>query len=62
MMESPVWTSVILTVYSLMIPFCWLVGGGDQKRTNDVELILVATRSSGGTLGDEKVITVITYL
>ena len=54
MMESPVWISVILTVYSLMIPFCWLVGGGDQDRTKEVELTLTATRSSGGAPGAEK--------
>ena len=57
MMESPVWASVILTVYSLMIPFCWLVGGGDQDRTKEVELTLAATRSSGGALGAETKVT-----
>ena len=56
MMGSPVWISVILTLYSLMIPFCWLMGGGDQDRTKEVELILAATSSSGGALGAEKVI------
>ena len=56
MMEIPVWISVILTLYSLMIPFCWLMGGGDQERTKEVELTLVAARSSGGALGAEKVI------
>ena len=37
-----------------MIPFCWLVGGGDQERTKDVELTFTAIRSSGGALGAEK--------
>ena len=54
MMVVPVWSSVILTVYSLIIPFCWLVGGGDQERTKEVELTLGATSSSGGALGAEK--------
>ena len=54
MIELPVWSSVILTVYSWMILFCWLVGGGDQKRTNEVELTFIATSSSGGALGAEK--------
>ena len=54
MMEIPVWISVILTVYSLMIPFCWLVGGGDQERTKEVEPTLAATTISGGALGAEK--------
>ena len=50
----PVWSSVILTVYSLMIPFCWLMGGGLQERTKEVELTFAATSSSGGALGAEK--------
>ena len=54
MIELPVWSSVILTVYSLMIPFCWLVGGGDQERTKEVELTLAAKSPSGGALGAEK--------
>ena len=37
-----------------MIPFCWLVGGGDQERTKEVELTLAATTISGGALGAEK--------
>ena len=53
MVELAVSTSVTLTVYSLMIPFCWLVGGGDQERTKDVELTFIAIRSSGGALGAE---------
>ena len=52
--ELPVWSSVIFTIYSLMIPFRWLVGGGDQERTKEVELTLAATSSSGGALGAEK--------
>ena len=36
-----------------MIPFCWLVGGGDQERTKEVELTFTAIRSSGGALGAE---------
>ena len=36
-----------------MIPFCWLVGGGDQERMKEVELTLAAIRSSGGALGAE---------
>ena len=55
-MVVPVWSSVILTVYSLMIPFCWPVGGGDQERTKEVELTVAATSSSGGALGAEKTI------
>ena len=35
-----------LTVYSLMILFGWLVRGGDQERTKDVELIFAATSAS----------------
>ena len=54
----PVCSSVILTVYSLMIPFCWLVGGGDQERTKEVELTLAATSFSGGALGAEKKIVI----
>ena len=54
MIEMPVWSSVILTVYSLMIPFCWLVGGGDQERTKEVELTVGTKTSSGGALGAEK--------
>ena len=54
----PVWSSVILTVYSLIIPFCWLVGGGIQERTKEVELTLGATSSSGGALGAEKKTTI----
>ena len=54
MIDVSVWSSVILTIYSLMIPFCWLVGGGDQERTKEVELTLAATSSSGGALGAEK--------
>ena len=46
-------TSVILTVYSLMIPFCRLVGGGDQERMKEVELTLAATSASGGAFGAE---------
>ena len=30
------------------------MGGGDQERTKDVELTLVAFRSSGGALGAEQ--------
>ena len=41
-----------------MIPFCWLVGGGDQERTKEVELTLAALRSSGGALGAENEIII----
>ena len=54
MILVPVWSSVTLTVYSLIIPFCWLVGGGDQERTKEVELTVGTTSSSGGALGAEK--------
>ena len=47
-------TSVILTVYFVMIPFCWLMGGGVQERTKEVELTFAAIRSPGGALGAEK--------
>ena len=47
-------TSVILTVYFVMIPFCWLMGGGVQESTKEVELTFAAIRSSGGALGAEK--------
>ena len=46
-----------------MIPFCWLVGGGDQERTKDVELTFAAIKSSRGALGaEQKVFSVIFYL
>ena len=47
-------TSVTLTVYSLMIPLCWLMGGGVQERTKEVELTFAAIRSSGGALGAKR--------
>ena len=46
--------SVILTVYFVMTPFCWLMGGGDQDRTKEDELTLAAIRCPGGALGAEK--------
>lgn len=46
--------SVTMIRYSLMIPFCWLTGGGDHLRVTEVELISVVTSPSGGTLGTGK--------
>lgn len=47
----PVSTSVILTLYSLMMPFWLCRGGGDQAIKMDVGLSGVAVRFSGGLLG-----------
>ena len=47
-------TSVILTWYSLMIPFLFSLTGADQLRWRTVELRLVAASSSGGVSGAVK--------
>ena len=47
-------TSVILIVYFLMTPFCWLMGGGVQERIKEIELTFAAIKSSGGAVGAEK--------
>jgi len=52
--------SVTMIRYSLMIPFCWLTGGGDHLRVTEVELISVVTSPSGGTLGTVKELKTIT--
>ena len=52
-------TSVILTVYFLMTPFCWLMGGGVQERIKEIELTFAAIKSSGGALGAEKEIIIV---
>ena len=43
--------SVMLILYSLIIPFWAVRGGGDQVRERDDELIAVTFNSSGGLLG-----------
>ena len=48
---SPVSTSVMLTLYCLIMPFWSSVGGGSQDILIEVELVAVRLTSSGGPLG-----------
>ena len=48
---SPVSSSVMLILYSVMIPLVSSRGGGAQESWMDVELMAVALISSGGADG-----------
>ncbi len=50
-MTLPVITSVMVILYSVMIPFWVLAGGGDQESPMDVELTGERTTFWGGLLG-----------
>ena len=47
----PVSTSVILTLYSLIIPFCSLGGGGSQQNVTDLEFSAIPVGFTGGLVG-----------
>ena len=47
----PVSTSVTLTLYSLIIPFCSLGGGGSQENVIDLELSAIPVGFIGGLVG-----------